>query len=212
MDNKKEQKYVSDNALLVAEWDYEKNDELKPSDVTANSGQKVWWKCSKGHEWKAQIRSRNKGSGCPYCAGKLALKGITDLQTLNPSVASEWNYETNGDLKPENFTAYSNRKVWWKCSKGHEWEALIASRNKGSGCPYCVGKLALKGVSDLQTLNPSVASEWNYEKNGDLKPEDFTAYSGRKVWWKCTEGHEWQALIANRTRGTGCPYCSGRKK
>ena len=51
-----------------------------------------------------------------------------------------------------------------------------------------------------------------YEKNKELKPEYFAANSGKKVWWKCKEGHEWQAIIADRNRGNGCPYCSGRKK
>ena len=30
-----------------------------------------------------------------------------------------------------------DKKVWWKCSKGHEWQAAIGSRNRGSGCPEC---------------------------------------------------------------------------
>ena len=60
--------------------------------------------------------------------------------------------------------------------------------------------------------NPTLMAEWNWEKNSDLRPEDFTANSGKKVWWKCSKGHEWQAVIADRNRGNGCPYCSGRKK
>ena len=65
--------------------------------------------------------------------------------------------------------------------------------------------------NDLTTTNPKLASEWNYDKNGDLKPEDFTANSGKKVWWKCAKGHEWQATVGHRNRGRGCPYCAGRK-
>ena len=34
----------------------------------------------------------------------------------------------------------SVQKVWWKCSKGHEWQATIANRNKGSGCPICTSE------------------------------------------------------------------------
>lgn len=51
-------------------------------------------------------------------------------------IASEWNYEKNGDLRPEDFVA-SNKKIWWVCNKGHEWEATINNRNKGHGCPIC---------------------------------------------------------------------------
>ena len=103
------------------------------------------------------------------------------MVTLNPELAKEWNYEKNGDLRPEDFTAMSGQKVWWKCEKGHEWQAAIASRNNGTSCPYCSGRCAIKGETDLVTLNPELAKEWNYEKNGNLKPEDFTAMSGQKV-------------------------------
>ena len=33
----------------------------------ANSGIKVWWRCSRGHEWQATISNRNYGTGCPAC-------------------------------------------------------------------------------------------------------------------------------------------------
>ena len=127
-------------------------------------------------------------------------------------MASEWNYEKNGSLKPEDFTAGSTIKVWWKCDKGHEWQATIASRNSGRGCPHCAGQKVIKGETDLATLNPELANEWNYEKNGDLKPKDVTANSGKKVWWKCDKGHEWQATIASRNSGNGCPICYNEKR
>ncbi|MBQ4098956.1 MAG: hypothetical protein IJC87_02375 [Clostridia bacterium] len=201
---------VTINPKLASEWNYEKNGNLKPEDFTTGSDKKVWWKCSKGHEWQATISDRNKGRGCPCCSGKKVLKGYNDLATINPKLASEWNYGKNRNLKPEDFTANSGKKVWWKCSKGHEWQATIDTRNKGTGCPYCSGRYAIKGENDLQKINPALSKEWNYEKNGNLKPEEFKINSGKKVWWKCNKGHEWQARIADRNNGNGCPYCSGR--
>ncbi len=206
-----EKKYVIDNAELMAEWNWERNKDITPSQLTLGSGQKVWWKCNHGHEWQAMLYDRNKGKGCPYCAGKKVLKGYNDLQVVNPTLAKEWNCEKNGNLKPENFTANSGRKVWWKCNKGHEWQATINDRNNGKGCPYCSGRFAVKGKNDLQTVNPILAKEWNYEKNGNLKPGDFTENSGQKVWWKCNKGHEWQAIIKNRNKGQGCPVCNSER-
>jgi len=197
------------NPKLAKEWSYEKNGDLKPEQFTANSGKKVWWKCPKGHEWQATIANRNRGNGCPYCSGRYAVKGKTDLATLNPNLIKEWNYEKNGDLTPKDFTANSTRKVWWRCIKGHEWQATVNNRNYGRNCPYCAGKKVLQGYNDLGTLNPKLASEWNYEKNGNLKPEYFTANSNKKVWWRCRKGHEWQAVIASRNNGAKCPYCKG---
>lgn len=208
-----EKHYISENAQLMAEWDWEKNDELKlyPQTLTLGSGKKAWWKCSKGHEYQAMIYDRNNGKGCPYCAGKKVLKCYNDLQTVNPSLAEDWSYKKNGNLKPEDFTPNSGKKVWWRCSQGHEWQATIHDRNGGKGCPYCSGRFAIKGYNDLQTINPLLAKEWNCEKNGNSKPENFTANSGIKVWWKCNKGHEWQASIHNRNKGEGCPVCNSER-
>ena len=99
-----EKKYVSDNAQLLDEWNWERNQDVKPNQLSIGSHKKVWWKCSKGHEWQAVAGNRNKGCGCPYCTGRKALLGFNDLTTLNPILASEWNYDRNGNLKPEDFT------------------------------------------------------------------------------------------------------------
>ena len=136
----------------------------------------------------------------------------SSLLFSSPEIAKEWNYERNGNLKPEHFAANSNKKVWWKCSKGHEWQAIIASRNNWHGCPYCSGQKVLKGYNDLQTVNPALANEWNYEKNNGLTPEDVMPNSRKKVWWKCNQGHEWQTKIANRNNGNGCPECYKKQK
>ena len=134
-----EKKYIIDNAELMAEWNWEKNNELgfDPENLTLGSHTKAWWKCSKGHEWQATIFHRNNGIRCPYCAGRYAVKGENDLQTVNPTLAKECNYEKNNGLTPEDVMPNSGQKVWWKCSNGHEWQAIIQDRNKGSGCPIC---------------------------------------------------------------------------
>ena len=211
--SEKENSLIFTNSQLANEWNFIKNGNLKPLDFASNSGKKVWWKCSNGHEWQATIDHRNKGTNCPYCSGTKVFKGYNDLQTSNPTLALEWNYQKNGILMPSNFTSHSGKKVWWKCNNGHEWQATIASRNDGKGCPYCSGRYVIEGKSDLQTSNPKLAKQWNYEKNSGVMPTDVTANSHRKVWWKCSNGHEWQAIIANRNkRGDGCPECTKSRR
>jgi len=41
-----------------------------------------------------------------------------NLLVVNPALAEEW-HTKNGDLTPCNVTPGANKKVWWKCSKGH---------------------------------------------------------------------------------------------
>ena len=201
------------NPKLALEWHPMKNNSLTPNMFTASSHEKVWWQCKQGHEWQATIGSRNKGLGCPYCSGQRAIVGINDLMTTNPVLALEWHPVKNGDLKPNMVMAGSDKKVWWQCKQGHEWQSAIYSRNKGSGCPYCSGRRLIIGINDLATTNPILANEWHPTLNGDLTPNMVTKNISKKVWWQCKQGHEWQAYINNRSRrGDGCPYCSGRKK
>jgi hypothetical protein len=140
---------------------------------------------------------------------------ITNIQYMFPHITKQWHPTKNGDLNPSDFTPGSNKKIWWKCSKGedHEWHATIYQRvRRGTGCPFCAGKKVGKDNS-LSFLFPKIAKQWHPTKNGDLKPSDFTPGSRTKVWWKCTRGedHEWKAVISSRALNyRGCPFCSGR--
>lgn len=198
---------------LLPLWNYDKNGNLRPTMFRAMSNQKVWWKCEKGHEWVESIINVAKGNRCPYCSGHKVLRGFNDIATTHSELLFEWDFENNVNLSPYEVSAGSNIKVWWKCKNGHNWQAKINDRTKKkNGCPYCSNKKILKGYNDLETLLPDLAKEWNYEKNQGNLPSDFSIHSGKKVWWKCKNGHEWQAVIDNRTKGSGCPYCRRKKK
>ena len=58
---------------------------------------------------------------------------------------------------------------------------------------------------------PDLAAEWHPTKNGDLTPQMVTPGSNKKVWWLGKCGHEWEALINNRSNGNGCPVCAGKQ-
>ena len=194
---------------LVKEWS-DKNI-LKPTEVSIGSHKKIIWKCKLGHEWEATVKSRTLNhTGCPYCSNNKVLIGFNDLASQLPKVAAEWS-ERNYPLKPTMVTAYSNQKVWWKCSKVHEWYALIPTRSNGSNCPYCSGHILLKGFNDLATTHPELVEEWS-DRNSPLTSDMINEKSRKNVWWKCKEcGHEWKSVVASRIKGTTCPVCSDRK-
>ena len=207
----KERSLLAINPNIATEWHPTKNGKLLPEHVTPSSNKKVWWICKEGHEWEAVINSRNKGIGCPYCVGKKAIVGYNDLATVNPRLASEWHPTKNGNLTPYDVTESSNKFVWWMCSNGHEYKSMVYDRKNGCNCPICSGHKVLIGYNDLATVNPKLASEWHPTKNGDLTPQHVTAGSRKKVWWLCTNGHEWHAQICSRKEGYGCPYCAGQR-
>lgn len=129
-----------------------------------------------------------------------------------PEIAAEWNYAKNKTVHPESVLPGSEKKVWWRCAFGHEWQAIVHSRTRGTGCPICAGNKVLFGFNDLETCNPNLSEEWHPTKNGTLTPGGVTAKSSRKVWWKCPVcKHEWQAPVYSRAAGNGCPACGLHK-
>ena len=201
------------NPTLLREWDYDKNDDRGPDDYFSNSNLKVWWRCNKNHTWQATIGNRvYHNSKCPFCADRKVWSGYNDLETKEPELAKEWHPTKNGDQKPSEVLSGGNQVVWWKGSCGHEWEDSLYHRVKGNGCPICSGRRLVRGLNDFESLCPDIAAEWHPTKNGVLEPFDFTIGSHEKVWWQCKNGHEWQAVIKNRTQlKAGCPFCAGQR-
>jgi DNA-directed RNA polymerase subunit RPC12/RpoP len=168
-----------------------------PQDYTAGSYRKLTWKCKFGHIWNAVIDARTRGSNCPFCSGRIAIPGENDLQTLRPDLALEAH---NWD--PSSVTIKSGSVREWKCSKGHIWKTTPHARNV-SGCPYCSHRIVLAGFNDLLTTHPGLAKEadgWN--------PQEVIAGSHKKLAWKCSQGHKWNAMMKNRAKGIGCPTCA----
>lgn len=201
------------NPELIKEWDYKKNI-IEPNMVSYGSGKKFWWICHKGHSYEALISTRLKGHSCPYCAGQKAIAGENDIETKFPEILKEWDYDKN-TIKPKEIMPYSNKKVWWRCSKGHSYKTSPNSRlgSKQAGCPICSNKKILDGYNDFATNNPILLKEWDYEKNKkiNLYPDKISSFSNFKAYWKCNNGHSWYAQINSRvSRDLGCPYCKNR--
>ena len=140
----------------------------------------------------------------------ILIRKNNNLAIAFPNIAKEWNYEKNGELIPEMFVANSNKKVWWKCVQGHEWQAAIAHRtSRNDGCPYCGNRRVLVGYNDLATCNPELLSEWDEERN-TIRPCEVVPGSSKMVFWICPCGHSYKKAVRERTgikgRG-GCPYC-----
>ena len=130
------------------------------------------------------------------------MKGVNDLATVNPELAKEWHPTKNGDLRPEDVSAWDERKVWWMLPydvpedypvenlRGKhfdfEWESSISIRHrKRAICPYLSkpAKGVWQGFNDLATVNPELAAQWHPTKNGDLRPEGVLAGCAKRVWW-----------------------------
>ena len=203
---------------IANEWHQNLNSDLKPNQIAAHTDKKVWWLCKKcGEAYFTSVYSRTSlNTGCPICKNRKIVVGLNDLATTHPKIAQDWNYSKNGNLKPIDIVAGSNRKVWWICSKGHEWRTAVCDRKSGKGCPICARekrplerqKTYLTKNGSLSDNYPEIALQWHPTKNGDLSPSEITAGSSKLVWWICEKGHEWEAVVYSRVAGRGCPYCN----
>jgi len=138
----------------------------------------------------------------------------------NSDLYMEWHPTKNEGLTFKDIGCGSTLKVWWLCSKcGNEWAADPHHRINGRGCPRCGREATIKAHSiprvgeSLADLHPDLVLEWHLSKNGPLSPYDVKPKSGRKVWWHCSKcGFDWQSVIANRSKGVGCPKCTNTLK
>lgn len=73
-------------------------------------------------------------------------------------------------------------------------------------------KRRLSSDWNLLACHPHTAAEWDYERNGALRPEDVTLGSNRSAWWICrlNSDHRWQTVPVTRCVGHGCGVCAGK--
>ncbi len=82
---------------LNKEWHPTKNGKKTPADYSFGSQKKVWWICKKEHTWKAVIRNRTGGSGCPKCnphSSRLEIRLYSEIKSLVPKTT--WREKITG--------------------------------------------------------------------------------------------------------------------
>lgn len=94
-----------------------------------------------------------------------------------------------------------NKKVF---QKGQ----LVSKTSTDCGCE---SRIRIKSAIGLAISHPDIARRWHPTRN-TLTPEEVTYGSGKRVWWVCKEGHEWEAMVmlivrASAKGNTGCPHC-----
>ncbi len=197
---------------IAMEWDVKKNSGLKPENINATTQKKYWWKCKLHHTWKTQVWLRTiRKTKCPYCANQ-KVSDTNNLLFQYPEISKEFDLKKNKNISPRSIISKSNKKYWWKCKKKHSYIKSPGSRVNGGGCPYCAGK-KVDATNCFKNQFPKIAKEWDYKKNGKIRPDKVSSGSNVKVWWRCSKGHSWRTILYTRTSKskTGCPFCSNRK-
>lgn len=204
----KENSFAVCSKELLEEWDSEKNQNISPYVISRGSGKRFWWKCKKNHSWKTSVLHRTHGQGCPYCNGS-KITYERSLAARNPKLSKLWDYTKNDGLTPRDVFSWSDKKIWWKCPKGHSWQNRINDARKTNECPYCEGRKITK-ENNFGVLFPELLKEWDWEAN-TVSPFEISKANNNYFHWKCAKGHKWKARLSNRTvLKRKCPYCAHR--
>jgi hypothetical protein len=83
-----------------------------------------------------------------------------------------------------------------------DWRA-----RRASGAGY-----RLRRWRSLAVLRPDFAAELHPTRNGDLDAHAVAPRSSRRVWWRCSCGHEWMASVSARARGTAAGNAQGGRR
>lgn len=144
---------------LVQWWDTNKNGDIGPADVFANTHDKYHFVCPHGHSYPRPVYHMTHTGGCKYCSGQAAT-AENNLRVTHPGLVGQWHPTKNGKKTPEDYLSGSNKSVWWKCSRGHEWTAPIEKRalrgDKCSKCHSTVSLLQLRVYAELSLIYATV--------------------------------------------------------
>jgi len=184
-------------------------------EVYISNSKRMNFRCHKCNDvFTSTLGHITSGAECSVCRG-LQVSESNCLENTFPEIAKEFNIDKNTGMSAKTISYGSKKKVWWKCSKDHEWFVAVCDRTSrnGAGCPICSNRIV--HISNcLATKRPDLISEWHPTKNGILTPHRVVSGSAKKVWWKCKEcEHEWFATLVSRSssRNYGCPDCSKSK-
>jgi len=224
MDKKKNDKIIGNGCIplrlrerplgKIGEWDVEYDDSFS-DEKTLQIIKSLFLAIGKatrksnGYDLASSFCEEDKYRQLLAIRGKIP--GDKTLEHRFPQLSKMWS-EKNV-ITPSHVRYGEHGKFWWRCKNGHEWEtgiynmiAALKRQSPSQGCPFCSGRL-VTSENSLEIKSPSLASQWNKEKNKELRPCDVSVKSNRKVWWKCDKGHEWKSVIYSRSVGVGCPIC-----
>lgn len=161
--------------------------------------------CENGHRLVVR-RDGKPVLACIVCRPGLR-PGVNDLHTKSPRLTAEWDTDANNEVTPETVPAGSSQNYWWRCARGHPFEATPSNRySNKTACPVCMNRLIVVGVNDLGTTHPEIASELSplYD------PTEVTAHSEKNFPFTCAAGHTYSRRVVDRVAGKGCMECTRR--
>ncbi|CAL9554400.1 zinc-ribbon domain-containing protein [Streptomyces sp. enrichment culture] len=131
-----------------------------------------------------------------------------------------WLAELNEGLDPTRLTVGSAKYAYLRCRGcGLPYRVQIRHFMAGHTCQTCgIARQVLSSRRpaagrSIAELRPDLAAEWDSERN-EVSAAQVAARSNTPArWWRCPtdDRHRYDMPPSERWRGSGCPYCSGRR-
>jgi hypothetical protein len=158
--------------------------------------EKMQFECGEGHQWESLASLvLFSGNWCPTChklpSGEFLKKFEKALRDHEGAMVNK----SLGKL---------NEAHWFRCKKGHTFEQLPTKLlSAGHWCPTC----SYEERAEMQRLGIEAARKAAEEMGGECLAKEFKN-AKQKAWWRCEEGHEWEAKFTSIIHGgTWCPEC-----
>ena len=117
---------------------------------------------------------------------------------------SEFWSEKNGDVKPRQVFKSSGIKYWFDCC--HQFKTSLNSITgmQSCLCPYCAKKRLCENEECQTCFEKSFDSHekskyWS-DKNSDVKPRHVFKSSGKKYWFNCNCGHQFESSLSKSSK------------
>jgi hypothetical protein len=158
------------------------------------------FECSQGHRWHhgaqtMQLRCRQ----CADQVGASARRVSQGLQRLRHAAAAR-----GGQCLSEAYTI-GNARYRFRCAEGHEWEAQGHQMFSGTWCPTCAQvqrriehRPSAEGLARLQAAA--------HAKGGACLSDGYHGV-GASYRFRCSAGHEWDAVGGPVLQGKWCKRC-----
>lgn len=208
----------------------EKNQNIKPTDLFANSGKKYYFQCDVCfHEIELAPRDISRGYWCKFCAKQARCETDSCIYCYNNKFTSleKSKYYSKKNIISVGLIARTDHcKYIFDCNIcSHEFEISPMNISAGKWCPYCANrKLCNDYWCDFCMFNRFCFHEksvfWDYKKNIKkevidgvdtcvfLHPADMlTGNRNFKCDFICQNGHEFQMSLKCVRVGNWCPYC-----
>jgi hypothetical protein len=128
---------------------WSKKNDKNPRDVFKGSDKKYWFDCDCGNEFYARLNHITYNNRwCPYCANHRATHRANLCKNYERSFASHEKakyWSKKNEENPRDVFKCSNKKYWFDCEYGHEFDASLNNITcHSTWCPYCANKKLCK--------------------------------------------------------------------